>query len=568
MMGTLVEYWYNTGDDSYVNLTMSALLSQTGEHDDFVPKAQNLNEGNDDQGFWGLAVMSATEYNFPNPPPDKPQWLALAQAVFNTQAARWDTSSCNGGLRWQIFEWNNGFDYKNSISQACFFALAGRLALYTSNSSYADWATKAWDWMVGVKLIDENYYVFDGGHIEDNCTSLTPYQWTYNAGGFVVGAAAMYNFTESEVWKDRLDGLLRGTRVFFPKDNIMAEVACESVHLCDLDAQSFKAYLSRWMAAITKWAPHTYEFVMPYLRASAVAAGAQCLGGDNGRMCGMVWNNDGEWDGSTGVGQQMAAMEVTLACMIKDRLPSLTSHTGGTSQGKPDAGGSHRFLGAPKSYPVIDAGSRTGAAILTILIVTGLVGATFWLILDERSDETIIQQFKGLRGKASAAAAAAVAVGGGTGPTKQRRIYQARNHDRKGNGVATNISVVERSSQSSPDQVTRRDSFVLGQLHHASSASLCRSSVMPLGWPHNPALRKNSETSQGLRRPNCDPKMSRSASSEHADSDRRYSEPLRQVAQAVIYNGESGGSREESAPGVRRNELPNRPQSLCAEKKE
>lgn len=59
--------------------------------------------------------MQAAELNFPNPPSDKPQWLALAQAVFNTQAdpSRHD-STCNGGLRWQIPLSNNGYDYKNS----------------------------------------------------------------------------------------------------------------------------------------------------------------------------------------------------------------------------------------------------------------------------------------------------------------------------------------------------------------------------------------------------------------------------------------------------------------------
>lgn len=58
--------------------------------------------------FRGIAAMSAAEFNFPNPPSDQPQWLALAQAVFNSQAPRWNTDSCGGGLKWQIFTFNNG----------------------------------------------------------------------------------------------------------------------------------------------------------------------------------------------------------------------------------------------------------------------------------------------------------------------------------------------------------------------------------------------------------------------------------------------------------------------------
>lgn len=62
-----------------------------------------------------MSAMTAAENNFPNPPSDEPQWLALAQAVFNTQAdpIRHD-NTCNGGLRWQIPLSNNGYDYKNS----------------------------------------------------------------------------------------------------------------------------------------------------------------------------------------------------------------------------------------------------------------------------------------------------------------------------------------------------------------------------------------------------------------------------------------------------------------------
>jgi mannan endo-1,6-alpha-mannosidase len=118
MMGTLIDYWYYTGDDAYNDITQQALLFQVGETNDYMPRNQTRTEGNDDQGFWGLSVMSAAEYNFPNPPADKPQWLGLAQAVFNTQAARWDTEYCKGGLRWQIFTWNNGYDYKVSQTRA------------------------------------------------------------------------------------------------------------------------------------------------------------------------------------------------------------------------------------------------------------------------------------------------------------------------------------------------------------------------------------------------------------------------------------------------------------------
>jgi len=158
-----------------------------------MPPNQTKTLGNDDQGFWGMAAMSAAELNYPNPPADQPQWLALAQAVFNTQAPRWDNSTCGGGLRWQIFTFNNGYNYKNTISNGCFFNLAARLGAYTGNQTYFDWAEAAWDWTASIGLMNDNYHFYDGTDDTINCTQINHIQWTYNAGVFLLGAAHMWN---------------------------------------------------------------------------------------------------------------------------------------------------------------------------------------------------------------------------------------------------------------------------------------------------------------------------------------------------------------------------------------
>ena len=96
--GTLLDYWYFMDDDTYNDDIMAAMMHQTGENNDYVPLNQTTTEGNDDQAFWGIAAMTAAERNFTNPPEDQPQWLYLAQAVFNTMASRWDYDTCGGGL--------------------------------------------------------------------------------------------------------------------------------------------------------------------------------------------------------------------------------------------------------------------------------------------------------------------------------------------------------------------------------------------------------------------------------------------------------------------------------------
>lgn len=198
MFGALVDYYYYTGDSQYNDITIQALLSQVGPNKDYMTPNQTKTEGNDDQGFWGMAAMSAAETKFPDPPADKPQWLALAQGVFNSQALRWDTQFCNGGLRWQIFTFNTGYDYKNTISNGAFFNLAARLARYTGNQTYADWADRTWEWSQAVGFIKmPEYYFYDGAHTTLNCTDINRIQWSYNPAIFLSGAAHMYNFVSN-----------------------------------------------------------------------------------------------------------------------------------------------------------------------------------------------------------------------------------------------------------------------------------------------------------------------------------------------------------------------------------
>ncbi|KAI5361946.1 Putative glycoside hydrolase, family 76, six-hairpin glycosidase superfamily [Septoria linicola] len=383
MFGSLIDYWYYTGDDSYNADVTQALLFQVGPDDNYMPPNQSKSLGNDDQAFWGIAAMTAAETNFPNPPADKPQWLALAQAVFQTQAVRWDDQTCGGGLKWQIFTFNQGYNYKNAISNGCFFNLAARLGLYTQNATYLDWADRTWDWMTapGIAMLDDNYYVFDGTDDTMNCTELSHLQWSYNAGVFLYGAAIMWNVTEGDArarWQERTQGLLDAAIKIFFKNQIMIEIACEPSANCNIDQQTFKAYLSRWMAASVKVAPWTHDTIMPLIRASATAAALSCTGGDDGQTCGTDWLN-GTWDGGFGVGQQMNALEVIQSNMIDAVGGPLSNTTGGTSKGDYSAGTGYV---APKPLKVITTGDTVGAWILTFVVGSALSLSLLWIAID------------------------------------------------------------------------------------------------------------------------------------------------------------------------------------------
>lgn len=381
MFGALIDYWYYTGDTTYNDITSQALLFQVGPDNNYMPPNQSKSLGNDDQAFWGIAAMSAAEAKFPNPPEDSPQWLALAQAVFNSQALRWDETSCGGGLKWQIFTFNNGYNYKNSITEGCFMNLAARLGMYTQNQTYFDWADKMWDWVTEVGLISDTYQIFDGSDDTLNCSEFNHIQWSYNAGVFLYGSAVMWNATTDAAqakWEERINGLLNSTARIFFQNQVMYEVACEPSGNCNVDQQSFKAYLSRWLAATTKVAPWTHDTIMPLLQKSAQAAALSCTGGNDGVTCGTKWTT-GNWDGAYGVGQQMNALEVIQSNLIDKVGGPVGNKTGGTSVGNPAAGtGGDSNPTEPQS--IITTGDRAGAGILTALVLIGLVGGAWWMI--------------------------------------------------------------------------------------------------------------------------------------------------------------------------------------------
>ncbi|KAH6633332.1 glycosyl hydrolase family 76-domain-containing protein [Boeremia exigua] len=322
--GGLIEYSQFSGDDSHVKALQQALTSNYGPNNDFIMSYRKSQTGNDDQAFWALAVMSALEYQFPEPESAPADYLEVAVNAFNNIVGRWDTTTCDGGLKWQIYPENSyGYNYKNSISNGCTFALGARLARYTGNQTYADWAEKIYDWTKSVGLISDIYEVFDGVDDKTNCAEVADKtQWTYNNAMFLHGSAFMYDVTNgASVWKDRVSGFLSHAELLFfspvEKDNIMYEWACEtgiSGRTCNLDQQSFKAYLSRFMAKTAAVAPFTKDTITKYLTASAVGAAKSCSGGDDKATCGSKWYT-GSWDGLSGVGQQLAALEVTQALL-------------------------------------------------------------------------------------------------------------------------------------------------------------------------------------------------------------------------------------------------------------
>jgi mannan endo-1,6-alpha-mannosidase len=385
----MLDYSHYTSDTSYDAVITQALLSQVGPYFDFVDPLYAGSEGNDDQAFWAFSILDAAERNWPQPDDSIPPWLTIAENIWNTMVLRWDTTTCGGGLHWQIYADNpNGLDYKNSVSNGGFFQISARLARATGNQTYFRWAEKVWDWSQRIGFIDKDFNVPDGASSSKDCKEINPVSFSYSQGIYMYGAAILFNYTNGDKsWENRTNGLLQASRSYFSPfpnaTNIMYEHACEQVDSCNTDMKSFKGYLSRFMAAATLVMPSTLHDVQELLNDSAVAAAKACSGGDNGTVCGEKWYVGG-YDGNTGLGQQMTALETVQALLAFNAQPPLKAgeirHVTATNQTSPTPMNAPSSTLSPLPTQSLDSSADTRAPRYASVLVTLLpLSLVFWL---------------------------------------------------------------------------------------------------------------------------------------------------------------------------------------------
>ena len=378
----LIDYYHfcQLDNDTLQELILTGMYHQAGEEYNYIPSNQSLTEGNDDQGIWGMAIMQAAERNLTNPSEDH-SWISLTQAVFNTMNARWDDQHCGGGLRWQIFTWNSGYDYKNTISNGILFNLAARLGRYLDNETYFEIAEKTWNWLTDVGFYTQeegNLVVYDGAKIPDCQEDITKLRWSYNYGVLLSGCAYIYNATEDEVWKERSMATIEAAISYFQTDQVMAEVTCSTADRCNEDQRSFRSLFARSLALTSVLIPETQSLMGEFLARSAQGAAQSCSGGSDGVTCGHDWHVNG-WDEKFGLGEQMSALLVILANVYPQFAPPLTVETGASNDTDYQAG-----MDTPdhenQNKLNIETKDKAGAAVLTAVVLVLALAGGVWMI--------------------------------------------------------------------------------------------------------------------------------------------------------------------------------------------
>ncbi|ODV64593.1 cell wall mannosidase [Hyphopichia burtonii NRRL Y-1933] len=314
----LIDYYTycDSSNTTLQKIIQNAIIHQAGSNYDFMPSNESSVEANDDQGMWGLTLMQAIERNFPEADSNH-KYLDLLKTVFDKINNRWDSGSCKGGIRWQISKDRSGYDYKNTIANGILFNLASRLAKYTKEDSYSKTASKIWDWMKDVGFInvnDNSISIYDGGHVDENCSDFDKTNWSYIYGVILSGNAYMYNHTDNDSWLTNTQHIINGSKNFF-KNNIMYEPSCMDNDSCNNDQRAFRSLFARNLKLTGLVASDVDDDLTKWLESSAKAAAQSCSGGTDGITCGQDWNHDG-WDSKYGLGEQMSALNAVMTMVV------------------------------------------------------------------------------------------------------------------------------------------------------------------------------------------------------------------------------------------------------------
>lgn len=135
--------------------------------------------------------------------------------------------------------------------------------------------------------------------------------------------------------------------------------------------------------------PQFNDEFLPYLQASAVAAASQCSGtwdGLQGNACGYHWDTS-TWDGSSGTGQQISALQVIQANLISAAPYPVTEKNGGISKPRPVTV-TQTTDSNVQTRNSLSIGVRIGIGVSVAMFALALFVGLLWLIIHRKKQRS------------------------------------------------------------------------------------------------------------------------------------------------------------------------------------
>ncbi|KAI1290535.1 putative glycosyl hydrolase [Xylaria venustula] len=298
----VADYMDKTGSDEYADLaaftvdTQRAPLAWWPEGDgDFRA------DSTDDTGWWALALTSLYQVT------GNSTYLDLAKEDEAYMYDYWNTTTCGGGLIWNI----PSETYHNAISNELYLELTATLHnLIPGDTVYLDRALEEWDWFNATGMINSAGLVNDGLTEDASCVNNGQPVWTYNQGVILAGLVQLAAATDDDSYLDAArsiaDAVVSSTSL--SPDGILTENACATANDCEPNGTAFKGIFIRGLSKLDAvFDDHPYQ---EYIQQNAQSVYDNARNSTN--FYGFAWQ--GPFDTGT-IGRQESVVDLLLTTL-------------------------------------------------------------------------------------------------------------------------------------------------------------------------------------------------------------------------------------------------------------
>ncbi|KAI2465347.1 glycoside hydrolase family 76 protein [Annulohypoxylon bovei var. microspora] len=298
----LAEYMVKSGDRDWLELAEDTVSIQRAPLSWWPEGGGDFRaDSTDDTGWWALAMLSMYELT------GNEMYLDIAKEDEKYMFGYWNTTTCGGGLIWNI----PAGTYHNAISNELYLELTAKLHnLIPDDTVYLSHSIMEWEWFADSGMINSQNLINDGLTDDTACVNNGMTTWTYNQGvilgGLVELAKATGDSSHLDTARDLADAAVNSTLLV--QDGTVTE-PCSSEEQCEPNGTNFKGIFIRELGKLNAaLADHPYT---AFIANNAQEAYANARNGSD--FYGFLWQ--GPFDVVT-IGTQEAAVHLLTAAFL------------------------------------------------------------------------------------------------------------------------------------------------------------------------------------------------------------------------------------------------------------
>ncbi|KAI1103687.1 glycoside hydrolase family 76 protein [Jackrogersella minutella] len=199
-------------------------------------------DSTDDTGWWALAMTSMYELT------GNDDYLNIAKEDEAYMFQYWNTTTCSGGLIWDI----PTESYHNAISNELYLELTAKLHnLIPGDATYLNHALMEWEWFKSSGMINSQNLVNDGLTEDTACVNNGMTTWTYNQGVILGGLVELSKATGDTTYLDAARQIADATvsNAILVQNGTITE-PCDSEEQCEPNGTAFKGIFVRELAKL------------------------------------------------------------------------------------------------------------------------------------------------------------------------------------------------------------------------------------------------------------------------------------------------------------------------------